>query len=102
MHAALQQGIIFLSHTSSWLTFSSEEEEPYFLTGDVIVTKNPCLHPGDIRKLHAVGAKEELAHLVDCIVFPKQGTSEACRLIKIVFNFFQERDQSQTKYLDQI
>ena len=41
--------------------------------GDVIVTKNPCLHPGDVRRLQAVFA-EGLAHLVDVVVFPQSST----------------------------
>ncbi|KAG5352321.1 hypothetical protein C0989_002856 [Termitomyces sp. Mn162] len=36
--------------------------------GDVIVVRNPCLHPGDCLKLRAVH-HEKLAHLVDCVVF---------------------------------
>ncbi|KAF8067485.1 RNA-directed RNA polymerase [Lyophyllum atratum] len=36
--------------------------------GDVIVVRNPCLHPGDCLKLRAVH-HNKLAHLVDCIVF---------------------------------
>ncbi|KAJ3842639.1 RdRP-domain-containing protein [Lentinula raphanica] len=39
---------------------------------DVIVVRNPCLHPGDILKLRAVD-KPELSHLVDCVVFASQG-----------------------------
>jgi len=27
----------------------------YTVTGDVMVTKNPCSHPGDIRILKAIG-----------------------------------------------
>ena len=38
----------------------------------VIVTRNPCLHPGDIRKLRVTQVKE-LEPLVDCIVFPTTG-----------------------------
>ncbi len=37
-----------------------------------MVTRNPCLHPGDVRQLEAVDVPE-LRHLVDCIVFPKNG-----------------------------
>eukprot|EP00117_Sycon_ciliatum_P026129 scpid27037/ scgid21522/ Probable RNA-dependent RNA polymerase 1 len=44
-----------------------------FIEGDVIVGKNPCHHPGDIRKLRAVN-RPELHHLVDCLVFPQVGT----------------------------
>ena len=43
----------------------------------VIVTKNPCLHPGDIRILEAVAteeAKTRFKHLINCIVFPAKGS----------------------------
>ena len=43
------------------------------LTGPVVVTRNPCLHPGDVRQLEAIEAPS-LSHLVDCIVFPQQGS----------------------------
>lgn len=47
--------------------------QPRALTGmDILVTRNPCLHPGDLQKFRVV-EKAELAHLVDCIVFPTQG-----------------------------
>lgn len=36
--------------------------------GDVLVVKNPCLHPGDCLKLRAAH-HEKLSHLVDCVVF---------------------------------
>ena len=38
----------------------------------MVVTRNPCLHPGDVRQLEAVHASQ-LTHLVDCIVFPRVG-----------------------------
>ena len=44
------------------------------VTGKVVVTKNPCLHPGDIRVLEAVydvGLEEK--NMVDCLVFPQKG-----------------------------
>ncbi|CAM8880814.1 unnamed protein product [Rhodiola kirilowii] len=40
--------------------------------GKLIVAKNPCLHPGDIRILEAVDAPS-LRHMVDCVVFPQKG-----------------------------
>jgi regulator of nonsense transcripts 1 len=47
--------------------------QPYALKGTkVLVTRNPCLHPGDLQKLDVV-ERPELAHLVDCIVFPITG-----------------------------
>lgn len=40
--------------------------------GKVVVAKNPCLHPGDIRVLTAVDVPW-LHHMVDCVVFPQKG-----------------------------
>lgn len=40
--------------------------------GYVVIAKNPCLHPGDVRVLEAVDAPE-LHHLHDCLVFPQKG-----------------------------
>ena len=42
----------------------------------VLVVRNPCLHPGDCLKLWAV-AHPKLAHLVDCIVFASRGRRAA-------------------------
>ncbi|PIA63823.1 hypothetical protein AQUCO_00201271v1 [Aquilegia coerulea] len=39
----------------------------------VIVAKNPCLHPGDVRVLQAVNIPD-LHHMVDCVVFPQKGS----------------------------
>ncbi|KAL2546052.1 RNA-dependent RNA polymerase 1 [Forsythia ovata] len=38
----------------------------------VVVAKNPCLHPGDVRKLVGVDVPA-LHHMVDCVVFPGKG-----------------------------
>ncbi|KAF8021156.1 hypothetical protein BT93_G1553 [Corymbia citriodora subsp. variegata] len=48
--------------------------QPCFLNrqGKVVVTKNPCLHPGDVRVLTAVDVPA-LCHMVDCVVFPQKG-----------------------------
>lgn len=43
---------------------------PYSET--VLVTKCPCLHPGDVRKFTAVDVPA-LRHIKDCIVFPSKG-----------------------------
>ncbi|CAN8293438.1 unnamed protein product [Cochlearia groenlandica] len=44
----------------------------YSFTGPVVVAKNPCLHPGDVRVLQAVKVPD-LSHMVDCVVFPQKG-----------------------------
>ncbi|VFQ84759.1 unnamed protein product [Cuscuta campestris] len=40
--------------------------------GIVVIAKNPCLHPGDVRVLEAVDVPG-LHHLYDCLVFPQKG-----------------------------
>lgn len=45
----------------------------FVITSQCIVAKNPCMHPGDLRKVKAVYC-EALEHLVDVIVFPSVGT----------------------------
>eukprot|EP01119_Soliformovum_irregulare_P025297 TRINITY_DN9328_c0_g3_i1.p1 TRINITY_DN9328_c0_g3~~TRINITY_DN9328_c0_g3_i1.p1 ORF type:complete len:679 (+),score=139.08 TRINITY_DN9328_c0_g3_i1:47-2083(+) len=42
------------------------------ILGRVLVTRNPCYHPGDLRILEAVQVPE-LNHLSECIVFSTQG-----------------------------
>lgn len=43
------------------------------VVGPCLVTKNPCTHPGDIRKLVAVD-RAELSHLVNVVVFSRKGS----------------------------
>ncbi|KAL9117135.1 MAG: hypothetical protein Q9187_006333, partial [Circinaria calcarea] len=55
--------------------------QPRQLTGmEILVTRNPCLHPGDLQKFKAV-ERPELAHLVDCIVFPTWGKRPSADLM---------------------
>lgn len=42
------------------------------VTGTVVVAKNPCVHPGDVRVLQAVDIPS-LHHMVNCLVFPQEG-----------------------------
>ena len=53
---------------------TSKEIEPELITGDVLITRNPCGHEGDIRPAKAIGkdhpAYEKLKHLVNVVVFP--------------------------------
>jgi hypothetical protein len=47
---------------------------------EVLVTRNPCLHPGDLQKLRAVDVPE-FSHLVDCIVFTTKGKRPSADLM---------------------
>ena len=52
--------------------FSRKEEQDFTLEGEVYVTKNPCLHPGDIKILKAVNNEvvyKNLNHMINVIVF---------------------------------
>ncbi|VAH33215.1 unnamed protein product [Triticum turgidum subsp. durum] len=52
------------------------KEKTAVVVGKVAVSKNPCLHPGDIRVLEAVYDHGLYAkNLVDCVVFPQRGES---------------------------
>uniref|UniRef100_A0A2P2JZ95 RNA-dependent RNA polymerase n=1 Tax=Rhizophora mucronata TaxID=61149 RepID=A0A2P2JZ95_RHIMU len=54
--------------------FQKVDEKTSIVRGQVMVTRNPCLHPGDIRVLEAVYHRElEEKGLVDCILFPQRG-----------------------------
>ncbi len=46
----------------------------FIVLGDVTVAKNPCLHPGDVRRLRAVLQPTLQRTHYDCIVFPSVGT----------------------------
>lgn len=47
---------------------------------ELLVTRNPCLHPGDLQKFRAVDIPE-FSHLIDCIVFPTTGKRPSADLM---------------------
>ncbi|TVU14061.1 hypothetical protein EJB05_37507 [Eragrostis curvula] len=54
--------------------FYNDDGETAVVIGKVAVSKNPCLHPGDIRVLEAVYDDGlDARGLVDCVVFPQRG-----------------------------
>ncbi|CAK7353670.1 unnamed protein product [Dovyalis caffra] len=77
----LEQGQCFIQVSNSSLEncfvkhgskFSEAKKNLQVIKGTVVIAKNPCLHPGDIRILEAVDAPG-LHHLYDCLVFPQKG-----------------------------
>jgi len=64
-----QTGLLY--HGQVYVSIRNGATEMAF-TGPVVVTKNPCLHPGDVRLLDAV-IIPELKHLTNVIVFPTRG-----------------------------
>lgn len=79
--AVLEQGQCFIQVSNNSLEncftkhgsmFSVIRKNLKVIKGYVVIAKNPCLHPGDIRILEAVDCPE-LHHLFDCLVFPQKG-----------------------------
>eukprot|EP00058_Branchiostoma_floridae_P010132 XP_002595620.1 hypothetical protein BRAFLDRAFT_64730 [Branchiostoma floridae] len=64
----LEYGQVFVQYTEDITDKGGQTK----VTGDVVVTRNPCFHPGDLRKLRAVDIPS-LHHMVDVIVFPSKG-----------------------------
>ncbi|KAL3566137.1 hypothetical protein D5086_031552 [Populus alba] len=77
----LEQGQCFIQVSNSSLEkcfmkhgakFSEAKKNLEVVKGTVVIAKNPCLHPGDVRVLEAVDVPG-LHHLYDCLVFPQKG-----------------------------
>ncbi|KAM3243573.1 hypothetical protein ACQJBY_055491 [Aegilops geniculata] len=63
----LKYGQVFIQASNS-----ADDRGKSIVTGKVVVAKNPCIHPGDIRILQAVQSPL-LGHMVNCVVFPQLG-----------------------------
>ncbi|KAI9291041.1 RdRP-domain-containing protein, partial [Neoconidiobolus thromboides FSU 785] len=66
-YGVLNEGEIFVQCSNS-----ENLNDFKIVTGECIVTRNPCFHPGDVRVVTAVD-KKELKHLVNVVVFPSTG-----------------------------
>ena len=66
---SLRYGEVFVQYS---VNIDRPQAETKVLEGTVVVAKNPCFHPGDLRKFKAVN-KPELKHMINCIVFPTKG-----------------------------
>ena len=60
-------------------TYIKDKKSRLVVSGPVLLTKNPCVHPGDIRKVSTLTEKKDperfskLSHLYNVIVFPTKG-----------------------------
>ncbi|XP_042502811.1 probable RNA-dependent RNA polymerase 1 isoform X2 [Macadamia integrifolia] len=70
----LEYGQVFVQVSGIGHMFGGNEsdQKKRIVKGNVVVAKNPCLHPGDVRVLQAIDVPA-LNHMVDCIVFPQKG-----------------------------
>jgi RNA-dependent RNA polymerase len=76
-YGVLEYGQVFVQYSLMRENKLDRSEDKYIdrceiLEGEVVVTKNPCHHPGDLRIFEAVNPPE-LRHLKDVIVFPQKG-----------------------------
>ncbi|RLM75578.1 putative RNA-dependent RNA polymerase 2 [Panicum miliaceum] len=54
--------------------FCSDDGKTAVIVGKVAISKNPCLHPGDVRVLEAIyDPGWDAGGLIDCVVFPQRG-----------------------------
>ncbi|KPI41804.1 putative RNA-dependent RNA polymerase 1 [Cyphellophora attinorum] len=66
----LQEGQVFVTAT--------EDDEPEVITGRLVVTRSPALHPGDVQVVTAVEPPKDspLWNLRNCVVFNQKGARD--------------------------
>lgn len=67
----LQYGQVFIMISKN---LHEDLADKRIINSKVVISKNPCLHPGDIRVFDAVDVPA-LHHLVDVVVFPSVSLS---------------------------
>ncbi|CAF0834675.1 unnamed protein product [Adineta steineri] len=71
-----------LKEGQCFIQYQTMDRKSYkIVTGEVLVTKNPCLYAGDIRRLKAVDIPRLRPFIRDCIVFPVLGSRPHCNEI---------------------
>lgn len=73
-YGVLEEGQIFVQYSKVMpkVKGKGQEFKKNTLIGKMLVSRNPCVHPGDIRILNAVD-DIKLKDLVNVIVFPSKG-----------------------------
>jgi len=54
--------------------------EQQIIEGKLVVSRNPCTHPGDVRLLKGVN-RPEFRHLFNVVVFPSTGDRPLCNMM---------------------
>lgn len=68
-HDILKEGEIFMR-----VSENNTMTESTVIESEVMVTRNPCLHPGDIKVMKCVDPKDKrFDSIVNCVVFNKKG-----------------------------
>ncbi|CAF0780750.1 unnamed protein product [Adineta steineri] len=71
-----------LKEGECFIQYQTMDRKSYkIVTGEVLITKNPCLYAGDIRRLKAVDIPALRPIIRDCIVFPVLGSRPHCNEI---------------------
>jgi RNA-dependent RNA polymerase len=60
--------------------FEGNKSKRQILNGHILVSRNPCTHPGDVRLLNAVD-RPEFHYLTNVIVFPSKGERPLCNMM---------------------
>ena len=74
------KGVLKEGECAVRVTMDGDGQPRQLIGMEILVTRNPCLHPGDLQKFKAVECLQ-LAHLVDCIVFPIRGRRPSADLM---------------------
>ncbi|MCQ2817547.1 MAG: RNA dependent RNA polymerase, partial [archaeon] len=62
-----------LKEDEVFIQYEKENGEKAVVTGDILVTKNPCLSPFDIQKVKGISNKRFEEYFTNVIVFPAKG-----------------------------
>ncbi|RIA96799.1 RNA dependent RNA polymerase-domain-containing protein [Glomus cerebriforme] len=68
----IQTSTIISEHQTFEAVHNKIQRKRKVWTGPAVIARNPCLHPGDLRKVKAVNVRE-LSHLKNCVVFSQKG-----------------------------
>ncbi|KAH8834885.1 RNA dependent RNA polymerase-domain-containing protein [Flagelloscypha sp. PMI_526] len=58
--------------------FDPKRDVDTILSGKILITRSPQIHPGDMQFCQAVGRKSELTHLRNVVVFSCKGSRSLC------------------------